>query len=221
MAKDRLSAAPGIRVWDLPTRLFHWGLVGLVAFSVYTGKSDDVTLMANHMLIGQIVLALILFRILWGFLGSRRSRFTDFVPGPRTLITFLKTKQSPTPGHNPLGAFSVLAMLAALLVQAVTGLFANDDIFNEGPLVAKVSKDLSDTLTGYHHLSSTVVLVLIGLHLLAIIGYRLKGENLVKAMITGRRKPRDGWRDRPYAPWWLALILLGLSAGGVWALVTL
>ncbi|GAB6054370.1 cytochrome b/b6 domain-containing protein [Magnetospira thiophila] len=221
MTNDSASAARGIRVWDLPTRLFHWALVGLVGVCIYSGLSGNVKLMSYHMLSGQAILVLVLFRVLWGLVGSPRSRFSDFVRGPKAILQYLRDRQSPTPGHNPLGAGSVLAMLATLLVQAGTGLFANDDIFTEGPLAARVSKELSDSLTGIHHLSSNLLMALIGLHLLAIIVYRLKGENLILPMITGRRKPRGSWRDRPYAPGWLALIVLGLAAGAVWAGVTL
>ncbi len=210
-----------IRVWDVPTRVVHWLLFALVAFSLVTGLLGDPSLIENHMLAGEIILALVLFRIVWGFAGSPRSRFGDFVPGPRAVVAYLRDRRVATPGHNPLGAFSVLGLLALLLVQTVTGLFANDDIWNEGPLAGNVSKDLSDRMTGIHELSGNLLIALIVLHVAVVVAHRLKGDNLILAMVTGRKDRTDAdWEDRPYASTLLALALLA-ACGGVVRLLTM
>ncbi len=221
MSDPQDSPAP-IRVWDLPTRLVHWLLFVLVTFSLVTGLLGDPSLIENHMLVGQITLVLVVFRIVWGLVGSPRSRFADFVPAPGRVIAYLKTGRAATPGHNPLGAFSVLGLLVLLLAQTVTGLFANDDIFNEGPLAGSVDKGVSDWMTGIHELSGNLLIALIALHVLVVVVHRLKGDNLILAMITGRKPRQDAaWEDRPYASSLLAAVLLAASGVLVWLLVTL
>ncbi|MCW8835747.1 MAG: cytochrome b/b6 domain-containing protein, partial [Rhodospirillales bacterium] len=191
--REESAKRPAIRVWDAPTRLFHWALVGLVAVSVYTGKTGGMAAMDWHMRAGFAVLALVLFRIVWGFAGSRRSRFADFLRGPGAVIAHLRALIRRDPphdhGHNPAGGWVVVVLLILLGVQAGTGLFANDDIFTEGPLAASVAKSLSDRLTGIHHLAGTALLVLIGLHVAAVAFYRLwRGEDLIRPMLTGRKE---------------------------------
>lgn len=216
-----------IRVWDPATRLFHWLLVALVAVNVYTGLVGGFTEMKYHVLSGQAVLALVLFRIAWGFVGSRRSRFADFVRGPAGVRAYARSlfggAYAASIGHNPLGGWSVVAMLASLLVQAVTGLYANDDIFTEGPLAGTVSKATSDTLTVVHDINSTVLFVLIGLHLAAAFGYLIvKRENLIAPMVTGRKRVPPGLPsdDSPYASPILAAAVAAAAAVVVWALVS-
>ncbi len=180
-----MSSSEKIRVWDLPTRLFHWLLVICLIGSFVTIKVGGLWL-DYHMLFGYTTLGLILFRITWGLVGTQHARFSSFVRGPGTVWTYLRGKHPRQAGHNPLGALSVLSLLLILAWQAITGLFANDDIFSEGPLASSVGKDLSDTLTGWHKLTEWPILILVGLHLAAIIWYRLVAkQKLTRAMITG------------------------------------
>ena len=180
-----------IHVWDIPTRLFHWILVGLVIFSFISGKIG-VTAMRYHEWSGFAILVLVVFRIVWGFIGGRQSRFSDFLKGPAAVIRYasslLRKDSKPHIGHNPLGGWSIIAMLISLLIQVGTGLFANDDILTEGPLYALVSKQTSDWLTGVHHLNQKVLLVLVLIHIAAVFFYLIaKRENLIKPMITGSK----------------------------------
>ena len=180
-----------IQVWDLPTRLFHWLLVMLVIASVFTGKVGGLW-MQYHVWSGYAILGLLLFRLVWGFVGGQHARFSAFVRGPKAVLRYARTMPSRNApkhlGHNPLGGWSVLAMLVALLVQAVTGLFANDDIFIEGPLYPWVSKSTSDWLTHIHKLNQEVILIIVAVHILAVVFYLIiKHENLIVPMFTGRK----------------------------------
>lgn len=213
-----------IYVWDLPQRLFHWLLASLVVIS-WISVEIGGNAMQIHMLSGYTILTLVLFRILWGFFGSTHARFASFVRGPSAAIAYLKALRRNEAvrhlGHNPAGAWSVLAMLALLLVQAGTGLFSNDDIATEGPLAKLVSKAVSDRITGIHHLNVDVLYVLIGLHLCAVAYYYFaKRENLVKPMLTGFKVaaiPTDAVQTSGKT--WLAALLLALCAGGVYVLI--
>lgn len=185
--------APGrsIRVWDLPTRLFHWLLVLLVIASFITGKVGG-TWMQYHKWSGYTIFALLGFRLVWGFIGGNHARFRAFVRGPAAVLHYSRTllrREAPKHlGHNPLGGWSVIAMLTVLLVQTITGLFANDDIFTEGPLYPWVSKATSDWLTRVHKLNQLIILVLVGVHIMAVIFYLIaKHENLILPMFTGRK----------------------------------
>lgn len=178
-----------ITVWDLPTRLFHWTLVAFVIVSFVTGKIGG-TVMKYHEWSGLAILVLILFRILWGFAGGKESRFKSFVRGPlavyRYALSMYKRDSKRHLGHNPLGGWSVLLLLISLLVQAGTGLFANDDILTEGPLFDLVSKDTSDWLTGIHHINKIILAGLISIHIGAILFYLFyKKENLIYPMVSG------------------------------------
>jgi cytochrome b len=215
------------RVWDLPTRLFHWSLAALIAVNLYTGNVGGLREMQLHMLSGFAVLALLLFRIAWGFIGSWHSRFVDFVRGPRVIVRYLRDLLAgvhrPYVGHNPLGALSVLAMLVSLLVQAVTGLFARDDIITEGPLAKHVSKAMSNALTEIHEANAVVLYVLIAVHLGAVLGYLLiKKENLIWPMLTGRKSllTGDSGEGDAYTSPWLALLVLAVAGAVVWTVVT-
>lgn len=208
---------PAVRVWDLPVRLFHWSLVGLLGYSWWSGEEGGMAL-ESHMWSGYAVLSLVLFRVAWGFVGSDTARFTQFVRGPRAVLASLRELWSRRPlphtGHNPAGGWMVLALLTCLLVQTVSGLFANDDLFNEGPLYKYAGDSLSDALTAVHHFNFAVLLVLVALHVAAVAWHRLrKGEPLVGAMIHGY-KPIEG--PAPVlARAWRALPWLALGAGVV------
>lgn len=184
------EATVTVTVWDLPLRLFHWSLVLCIIGSFVTIKVGGGW-MVWHMRFGYAVLALLLFRVIWGVIGGRHARFSDFVVSPATLLGYLRNRPGLpiSIGHNPLGSLSVIAMIVLFLAQAVSGLFANDDIFTEGPLAHLVSKDTSDMLTGWHKLGEFVLLALVGLHLLAIAFYRFgRGQRLVRAMIVGSKE---------------------------------
>jgi len=222
------SRARKVRVWDLPTRLFHWSLAACIA-----GSLVAVNLGGNavgwHFRFGYAILALLLFRLLWGFAGPRYARFASFPPSPAAALRYLHGERSASPGHNPLGALSVYAMLAALALQAGTGLFATDDIMWDGPLKHLVSNAASATLTRVHKINRFVVIALIVLHLASIAWYAFaRKERLVRPMIDGDKAlgdaadcgqaataAADGARERI-----LALVLLCVSAAAAWAIVT-
>lgn len=173
-----------IRVWDLPTRLFHWALVVCVA-GAFVSAQIGGNAMVWHGRCGLAVLGLLVFRIVWGFVGSTYARFGQFVRGPAAIKAYLRGEWQGE-GHNPLGALSVLALLGTLTLLVATGLFANDDIAFEGPLYSLVGKDISDRLVGLHRLIEPVIILLVVAHLGAIAYYvRVKKQALVMPMITG------------------------------------
>ncbi|MBK6603030.1 MAG: cytochrome b/b6 domain-containing protein [Betaproteobacteria bacterium] len=214
-----------VHVWDWPVRLFHWSIVALVAAAIITaylgGDAKEW-----HMRAGYGVLAMVLFRVAWGFAGTRHARFASFLHGPRTAIRYARsfaTRASPVSiGHNPLGGWSVIALLAALLVQAGTGLFANDDLLMEGPLVKFVSDALSDRITTFHHLNVWAIGILVGVHIAAVVSHWVVAkENLVRPMLTGRKRLHrslepEGLDKVPHVR---ALALLAASAFTVWWIV--
>jgi cytochrome b len=213
---------PPVRIWDLPTRLFHWSLVLLVVFSVMTAKIGG-NWMDWHLRSGYAVLTLILFRLLWGFAGSRYALFAQFVRGPRAVLAYLRSAGAAYAGHNPLGAWSVLTMLASLLVQAVTGLFANDEIATEGPLSKLVSGATVSWMTRIHSFNEKVIYALVALHVAAIAYYFFaKRENLVGPMLTGNKRgiAAEPAQDDAFVRARAALLAL-LAAGLVGYVVTL
>jgi len=214
-----------VRVWDLPVRLFHWSLVALFGFSWWSGKTGG-NAMEWHVYSGMAILALVLFRLIWGFVGSATARFAHFLRGPRRTLDYaaklLRRASGHTLGHNPLGGFMVAVMLALLLLQAGSGLFANDDIFTEGPLAHLVTKELSDRLTAIHGLLFNALLGLAAVHVAAVLFYLLfRKDNLVRPMLTGRKRLPEGSAAEPlrFASPWLALAILGLCGAAVYALV--
>lgn len=207
-----LPATAGVgttAVWDLPLRLFHWSLVLSVIGAFVTIKVGGGW-MAWHMRFGYVILTLLLFRLVWGFIGGRHARFADFIVSPGTLLRYLRGRpgQAVSPGHNPLGSLSVIAMIVLFLTQATLGLFSNDDIFTEGPLAHLISKEASDAATGLHKLGENLLLALVAVHLAAIAFYRFaRGQRLVRAMISG------GKDDLPAEPGAGAGAGAGASAG--------
>jgi cytochrome b len=176
-----------IHIWDLPLRLFHWLLAIAVAAAYVTAKIGG-SLIDWHGRIGIFILGLLVFRILWGFVGSTHARFLTFFPTPSKLIAYLKGRWHGI-GHNPLGALSVFALLAVVAAQVGTGLFANDDIAFVGPLFGFVDKSVSDRLTGLHNTIFDLLLGFIVLHVVAIVFYRwIKKTNLVVPMLTGKKQ---------------------------------
>jgi cytochrome b len=206
------------RVWDLPTRLFHWTLAVLVVLLYATGEYGLLD-MTWHFWLGYVVLALLIFRMLWGFFGSQTSRFDDFVRGPFAVAAYVRslfsTNKQASIGHNPLGGWSVLALLVCVLVQAVSGLFATDEIDTDGPLVPWVSAYTVKLMTRAHHWNENVLLALVGLHVVAVLLYLLlKHENLIAPMISGRKSLPQSSQLR-FASVWLALALFVLAIAGV------
>ena len=213
----------GTPTWDLPVRIFHWLLV-LLVFSQIVTASIGGNAMQVHAFGGYAILALVWFRILWGFLGGTRARFSDFVRGPVAVIRYAKSiLWGPLPahrGHNPLGGWSVLAMLGSLLVQGATGLFANDDVMMEGPLAKHVSDRTSELATAIHDVNAVVLLTLAAVHIVAVLFYLLaKKENLIAPMITGRKQSATADEPARYGNLWLAALLLGCSAATVYFVV--
>lgn len=179
-----------VRVWDLPTRVFHWSLalctLGL-AVSGITGGSA----MVWHMRLGYAVLALLLFRIAWGLVGGRWSRFGAFVYAPRSVINYLKGQGRPehSVGHSPIGAGSVFAMLAVLLAQVGTGLMSDDEIAFSGPLTSIVSNATVSLATNYHaNIGKWLLLALVSLHVAAIFFHLRRKNNLLGAMLHGDKE---------------------------------
>ena len=207
MQNNRLA----IRIWDLPTRLFHWALVVCIVGAFVSVKLGGLY-MDWHVRFGCVALGLIIFRLLWGFVGPRYARFAQFVRGPRAVARYLKGAAAPA-GHNPLGALSVLALLLVVGFQAVSGLFTTDDIMTQGPLFGHVSESTASLLTSWHKLNEWVIIGLIALHLLAVAWYALvRRKRLVRAIITGNVDPKDVPAGTPptqdgFAIWLRALIL--------------
>ena len=211
-----------VQIWDLPTRLFHWLLVLLIAFSWYTGEEG---IMEWHMRSGYAILTLIVFRLLWGIFGSQTARFAQFVKGPQAIIAYARALLAGHPphplGHNPLGTLMIVALLLLVGAQASTGLFANDDIFTEGPLAHLVSKATSDQLTIIHKTNFNVLLVLIAGHVAAALFYLfVKSENLIWPMVTGRKDISAEESGLRFGSPLLAIVVLALAAAIVWVIVT-
>jgi cytochrome b len=209
-----------MRVWDVPIRLFHWVIVLLVAFSYVSAKKGWMDL---HFLSGYAILTLLLFRLVWGFVGSDTARFASFLGNPlagvQHLAQFARREPDIQIGHNAAGGWMVLIMLLLLAVQAGTGLFATDDVVSQGPLQQFVSGDVSEKLTWVHSFNFNLILGAIILHVLAITAYAvIKRQNLVRPMITGKKRLPAATRAPRMARNWLALVVF-LCAAGVVALV--
>lgn len=184
-----------IYVWDLPTRLFHWTLLGLVAFQ-WASAEIGGDLMVYHLLSGYAIAALVLFRVVWGFVGSRYARFGSFLRGVGPTLEYARAMRAKTAprhlGHNPLGGWMILALLGILAIQIASGLFANDNIMTEGPLRHLVSDQLSHLLTAIHDLGFNLLMALVALHVGAVYVYKLfRKEDLIRPMLTGY-KQADG-----------------------------
>lgn len=176
-------AGDRVRIWDGPTRIFHWALVLLIPAMWWTAENEQIAL---HVTLGLVMVALLVFRLLWGFIGSSTARFATFLKGPRGVMNHLRGGPAGI-GHNPLGGWSVAAMLLVLVIQVGLGLFAEDnDGLAAGPLSALVSAETAETLTDRHEFMFNVLVALIALHLVAVLYYAaIKRRNLVGPMITG------------------------------------
>jgi cytochrome b len=205
-----------VLVWDLPTRLVHWLLVAAVGGAYFTGENGGNWLVWHERL-GIFIVGLVAFRLAWGFVGSTYARFSTFVRGPSTIKAHLAGQWQGL-GHNPLGALSVLALLALVTLQLSTGLFAqNDDTGFAGPFFALVSDKLGSVATRLHHKIFDVLAILVGLHVAAVVFYtRFKKDNLVKPMIVGTKTVGDGENARGggFAPFIVALFIAAAAAYG-------
>ncbi len=215
-----------VKVWDLPVRLVHWSLVLLVIVLYVTAKVMDSAI-DQHAVAGYTVLALVLFRIVWGFCGGTHARFGDFLRGPAATLryarTLLRRDHDHPLGHNPLGGWMVVVLLAALATQAMLGLFSNDDILFDGPLRHLVTKETSDWMTALHAQFVPFLLGLIALHIAAVVFHTLyKGEKLAPAMITGHKRlsPEQPAEEVHGGSPLLAAILLAACAGAVYFVIS-
>ena len=217
-----------VRVWDLPTRVFHWVLVGCVLGSVISAKIGG-NAMAWHFRLGYVVFTLLAFRFIWGVVGGRWSRFTNFIYAPATTLRYLRGQSRPQEhhdvGHNPLGAGSVFALLGVLSLQVATGLFADDEISNTGPLIKFVSGATSGLFTQWHkNFGQWLIILLVLLHVAAVLFYLFKKkQNLVRPMLSGDKwlTPEvpaaiDNGRSRS-----MAIVLAALCAALVGWIVSL
>jgi cytochrome b len=216
---DAAAPVAHVWVWDLPTRLFHWSIV-LLLFTSWL--SADQGFMTVHLWSGSALLALLLFRIAWGIVGSTTSRFKDFIHPPRKIASYLRAmvggEKLLYAGHNPAGGLMVAVLIAVLLAQALTGLFANDGLHFSGPFANWLSEDSSAQVTDIHRMIFNLILLLIWCHVVAVGFYLfVKGDNLVRPMFTGK-KPHThvpaGSQIR-FTHLYIALLLLILTVGVV------
>ena len=209
-----------VQVWDWPLRLFHWLLVLAVVACYVTGELGG-SLTDWHGRFGSLVLGLLVFRLIWGFIGPTHARFSDFFPTIDKLSAYFKGEWQGA-GHNPLGSLSVFALLGILLFLVMTGLFANDDIAFEGPWFQLVDKELSDKLSGWHDWAVDLLIALVALHIAAILFYLFfKKTNLVTAMLTGHQFLPESIASRPIGKVNLLKFIISLLiscsvAWGVW-----
>ncbi|GLV22940.1 MULTISPECIES: cytochrome b/b6 domain-containing protein [Sphingomonadales] len=220
---DASSGAVRLRIWDLPTRLFHWTLVPLLAFAWWTAEER---MLDWHRLAGYSIFTLLLFRIIWGVAGSSTARFANFVGGPSRLFHYIRghmfnRSAAPAPGHNPVGGWSVIAMIAILAVQVGLGFFSVDiDGMESGPFSYLVDFETGRVAAEWHAFIFNIILALTALHVVAILFYLLhRRDNLVGPMISGRRKWTGDHPTLHFASSWTALVLFLLVAGGTWWLI--
>lgn len=202
--------------WDIPTRAFHWLLFVLVLMAIATALQGG-NMMVWHGFIGQLILGLIVFRLAWAVVGSTYARFGDLVPGLGDLIRYRRGDWAGV-GHNPMGALVSLALLAVLFVQAVLGLFANDDIAFRGPFNPLVSQEAGEFLTGLHSQNLWLIVGLVAVHVLAVIYLAIaRKEDLVRPMVTGWKGVSDPEAKSAQGGGWIAVLMaLFFAAIVVW-----
>jgi len=208
-----------VAVWDLPVRVFHWLLVLLVVISFTTGKLGGNWL-PWHFRSGYCILALVLFRIVWGLFGSDTARFSDFLHGPRKVVDYgrslIRGAGMFHAGHNPLGGLMVVLMLVLLLVQATTGLYVDDDAGTRAPLADKASEAVVALFTRIHRININIILACVALHVSAALFYLLvKKDNHIAPMITGRKAVPDGHAAPAMSGVTSAAVILALAAAFV------
>lgn len=196
-----------VAVWDLPVRLFHWALVGLITFSWWTAENDELQL---HMYSGYAILTAVIFRVNWGIFGSSTAQFRNFIHGPRAVLAHLRDSAAWRKiGHSPIGALSVLAMIVVLKLQVATGLInADNDGLMEAPLAPLISNASADFVHDAHAFLFNLLLVLIALHVAAVLYHHWRGRDLVGPMVTGRAIVEPGTAPMRPGRWWVALLCL-------------
>jgi cytochrome b len=214
MPRDVSEGPLQARVWDLPTRATHWLLAVLIPFSWWAAKSDHLPW---HRMSGYVILGLLVFRLIWGFAGSPTARFGRFLKGPAAIAAYLRGQARAAVGHNPLGGWSVIALLAVTAVQVGLGLFSVDeDSVEAGPLSSLVSFDTGRAIAHLHHRLFWGLAGLIVLHLTAIAIYALRGANLVRPMITGVATVAPRTEVPPLARLWRAVPAAAAAAAVAW-----
>ncbi|MFM7348673.1 MAG: cytochrome b/b6 domain-containing protein [Erythrobacter sp.] len=210
----RAPLPPDVSVWDPLLRLTHWSFPLLIPALWWTAENHRYAL---HKRIGLVLLGLLLFRFLWGFLGPETARFSQFVKGPVAVLGYLRGKAGEgvaAIGHSPLGGWSTLVLLGVMLVQAGLGLFAGDPFDGTtGPLNALVGFELADTITELHETGFWVIVGLVALHLAAITFYAVRGDDLLSPMVGGARPPMAGVTGIGPMPWGKGLIAVAVAAG--------
>ncbi|CAN7761174.1 cytochrome b/b6 domain-containing protein [Caballeronia sp. LjRoot29] len=211
-----------VLVWDMPTRLFHWLVVVLVAAAYVTSK---LNWMDWHVRIGETLLALVVFRLLWGFFGSETARFHNFLSAPAAAWRYLRhvfhREADLQVGHNSAGGWMVVLLLALLLGETLTGLYVNNDVAGDGPLTQWVPAAIANAITALHTILWDVLLAAVVLHVLAIAVYAIaKGHNLLRPMLTGRKRLPERIRAPRQASVILALLLMVVSATAATLLAT-
>ena len=214
-------------VWDLPLRIFHWS-IAMAFFGLWYTSDQDRGLIEYHLILGYIVLGLVVFRLIWGIVGTKYAKFKNFNFSLTELKHYLKgqtpNNSQQSVGHNPAGSFVVCVLLAVLLLQAVSGLFINDDVFSSGPYYGSLSGFAESIMKYLHHSIFDWILYLSVLHIIAVFYYLLvKKQNLIKAMITGKKSDKHMSSNDSigHSKLWLALIIAILVTGFVYWLVVL
>ncbi len=205
-----------IKVWDVSTRFFHWGIIALLAVLWWTAEEGY---MEWHQICAYTLAGMLVFRLIWGFIGSETSRFSHFVNSPGNVIRYLKNVKSSKMsrhhiGHNPIGGYMVILLLVLLAAQFITGLYSTDDIFTEGPLYSAVSNDIAESLTRLHKNLYYLILVFAGVHVLAVIVHSIKGDKIVPAMLTGRKEVSEQ-PEKPlmFQSGWVSFLLWSVTLG--------
>ena len=211
---DNRAPQPKILVWDAPTRWFHWLLALLVLAAYVTYRLSWIFW---HVLAGEAVLALVLFRILWGFFGSETTRFASFMAAPGTALRYIAQimrRDSPTRvGHNPAGGWMIVILLVLLLGETISGIFVNNDVAAVGPMSDVITDNGMNLMTDLHRIFWDLLLAAIVVHLAAILFYAVVlRQNLLTPMITGRMRAPDALPPPRIAGWWRAAWLLGCAA---------
>jgi len=208
------SQSNKIKVWDFPTRFFHWAMVLLLVSLWWTAENGE---MQWHQVCAYLLMVLVVFRLAWGFLGSETSLFKQFLVSPKRVVQY--TLQQPKPnsiGHNPLGGYMVVLLLTLIILQLGTGLFATDDVFTEGPLMYLVSSDTASWLTWLHKNNFNLIIAMSAVHILAVAVHLLKGENLIKAMFSGYKNMQASIVAPKLCSPLLALIIIAIIFSLVW-----